>query len=152
MKSRITIEVNFDEGNLPVIQVLSQSSDDVRDKLIQSFLQSLQHTSRWCKILYKNEIESAGHIWHIIPIRPNEINQEMELMGAILRSSETTRPEIPKEFRPSNRLDLMSPSEKAITEAIMEIEKAGADVKLTNAQVLLGKARDLVYEYYKELA
>jgi hypothetical protein len=91
MKSRITIEVNFDEGNLPVIQVLSQSSDDVRDKLIQSFLQSLQHTSRWCKIIYMGnrsvfETREADtnpiHSWHIIPLTPKELTEEIKLMQA----------------------------------------------------------------------
>lgn len=93
MKSRITIEVNFEEGNLPVIQVLSQQSDDVRDKLISSFLQSLQHTSRWCKIIYMGNRSVFGepeasrnpvHSWHIIPIRPNEIEEEMSLMKSVV--------------------------------------------------------------------
>lgn len=93
MKSRITIEVNFDEGNLPVIQVLSQSSDDVRDKLIQSFLQSLQHTSRWCKIVYignrsplrpPDDLQDAIHCWNIVPIRPPEIKEEIKLMQATI--------------------------------------------------------------------
>ena len=92
MKSRITIEVNFEEGNLPVIQIMSQQSDDVRDKLIQSFLQSLQHTSRWCKILYMGnrsvynqdvaEIDHK-HSWHIIPMQPQEIPDEMKLMDTV---------------------------------------------------------------------
>lgn len=89
MKSRITIEVNFDEGNLPVIQILSQHSDDVRDKLISSFLQSLAHTSRWCKIVYMGNYSVYGtkeaelnpvHRWHIVPIRPDEIREEIKLM------------------------------------------------------------------------
>lgn len=89
MKSRITIEVNFDEGNLPVIQIINvHNSDDVRDKLISSFLQSLQHTSRWCKILYignasYDERERIDR-WHIVPIKPAEINSEMELMKSVL--------------------------------------------------------------------
>jgi len=98
MKSRITIEVNFDENNLPVIQILSQNSDDVRDKLIQSFLQSLQHTSRWCKILYignfgvadmiKNNPVAEVHKWHIVPITPKEITEEIKLMQATLKRLE----------------------------------------------------------------
>lgn len=93
MKSRITIEVNFDESNTPVIQVLSQSSDDVRDKLIQSFLQSLQHTSRWCKIIYMGNRSIHGtkesevnpvHCWNIVTIKPSEIPSEIKLMKAII--------------------------------------------------------------------
>ena len=93
MKSRITIEVNFEEGNLPVIQILNTHSDDVRDKLISSFLQSLQHTSRWCKIIYMGDESHfhpnfndglAIHRWHIVPITPSQIPEEMKLMDATI--------------------------------------------------------------------
>jgi hypothetical protein len=93
MKSRITIEIDFDAGNLPVIQVLNQSSDDVRDNLISSFLQSLQHTSRWCRIEYKGnrskfappvDFDDPIHCWHIVPIKPKDIPDEIALMKAVL--------------------------------------------------------------------
>lgn len=96
MKSRITIEVNFDEGNLPVIQILNTHSDDVRDKLISSFLQSLQHISRWCKIIYMGDESHfhphfndglAIHKWHIVPITPKDIESEMKLMKATLQDT-----------------------------------------------------------------
>jgi hypothetical protein len=100
MKSRITIEVNFEEGNLPIIQIMSQQSDDVRDKLIQQFLQSLQHTSRWCKILYMGnrsvynpkvaEIDHT-HSWHIVPLRPNEIKEEIALMQSVLDADKSVQ-------------------------------------------------------------
>ena len=105
MKSRITIEVNFDENNLPVIQVLSQYSDDVRDKLIQSFLQSLQHTSRWCKIIYignrsplrpPDDLQDAIHCWHIVPITPKDIQGEMELMQAHIKVTDIKEKKPPK--------------------------------------------------------
>src|SRR5689334_13100609 len=87
MKSRLTIEVNFDEGNIPVIQVISEYSDDVRDKLIANFLQSLSHTSRWCKILYMGNRSTDANVvrdkWHIMPMIPDEIPQEIELMKGI---------------------------------------------------------------------
>jgi len=46
-----------------------------------------------------------------------------------------------------NRLDLNTPAEKAIYDAMQEVEKAGADLKLTEAVTLLSKARDLVADY-----
>jgi len=46
-----------------------------------------------------------------------------------------------------NRLDLMTPSEKIIQEAIWEVEKLPADVNLTEAVILLGKAKDLVSDF-----
>lgn len=98
MKSRITIEVDFDNGNVPVIQVLQQDSDDVRDNLIKSFLQSLQHTSRWCKITYKGnrskfappmDFDEPVHCWQITPIKIQEIQNEMDLMWSVLHQNET---------------------------------------------------------------
>lgn len=46
-----------------------------------------------------------------------------------------------------NRLDLMTPAEIAIHLAILEVEKVGADVKLTKAVVLLYKAKGLVADF-----
>ena len=52
-------------------------------------------------------------------------------------------------YRQPNRIDLMSSIEKAITYTMQEIEKMDASENLTNAQIKLGQARDLVYEYYR---
>lgn len=46
-----------------------------------------------------------------------------------------------------NRLDLNTPAEKAIYNAMQEVEKLGANVKLTEAVALLGKAKNLVGDY-----
>lgn len=54
------------------------------------------------------------------------------------------------QFRPSNRLDLMSEAEKAIMEAMRKVEEAGASEKLTKAVMQLDEARYLVYEHYKK--
>lgn len=51
--------------------------------------------------------------------------------------------EIPRRIR----LDLMSPAELAITNAIQEVEKIGADVKLTNAVIKLLAAREDVADF-----
>jgi hypothetical protein len=45
------------------------------------------------------------------------------------------------------RMDLWSPAEKAIGNAVQEVEKMAADVRLTNAVILLLKARDLVADF-----
>lgn len=44
-------------------------------------------------------------------------------------------------------LDLNTPAELAIHKAMEEVEKTGADVKLTEAVMLLSKAKDLVSDY-----
>lgn len=88
MKSRITIEVDFENGNLPIIQILSRESDDVRDNLIRQFLQSLQHTSRWVRIEYIDEHASKEDSksvwrWHLKPITPKELSKEISLMTEV---------------------------------------------------------------------
>lgn len=45
------------------------------------------------------------------------------------------------------RLDQMTPAELAITKAMEEVEKLGADEKLTAAVVQLGNARDKVADF-----
>jgi hypothetical protein len=49
-----------------------------------------------------------------------------------------------------NRVDLYSEAELAIRNATLEVEKIGADIRLTNAVILLGKAKDLVADYIDE--
>lgn len=46
-----------------------------------------------------------------------------------------------------NRLDLMTPSELAIFNAIQEVEKIGASIELTEVVNLLQKSRDLVADF-----
>jgi hypothetical protein len=66
MKSRITIEVDFDNGNQPVIQILHYpDSTDVRDKLLKKFLEDLGIGSL-CKIYY----EHGGPDFNRIYMRP----------------------------------------------------------------------------------
>lgn len=92
MKSRITIEVDFDNGNQPILKIVNQDSEDVRDNLLRSFLQSLNHSSRWLRIEYVNEILAPGdsskkYIWHIKPVLASEIPQEIKLMQAVTDSN-----------------------------------------------------------------
>lgn len=50
-------------------------------------------------------------------------------------------------FPRRNRLDLNTPEEMAIRNAIDLVEKMGADVKLTEAVIALDKARELVADF-----
>ena len=45
------------------------------------------------------------------------------------------------------RIDLMTPAELAIREAMLKVEEAGAHPFLTDAVVLLGQAKDKVADY-----
>jgi hypothetical protein len=89
MKSRITIEVDFQNGNEPTIQILSRNSDDVRDNLIRSFYQKLGNSS-WCKIWFKqdhwednnpNDERSFKRIY-ITPIPQEDLKKEADIMLA----------------------------------------------------------------------
>ncbi len=46
-----------------------------------------------------------------------------------------------------NKIYEFTPAETAIYNAVQEVEKAGADEKLTNAITLLNQARELVADY-----
>ena len=46
-----------------------------------------------------------------------------------------------------NRLDLNTPAELAIFNAIQEVEKIGADPKLTDIVISLGKTKDLLSDF-----
>lgn len=45
------------------------------------------------------------------------------------------------------KLYLNTPGELAIFDAMQEVEKIGADERLTNIVIMLGKARDLLSDY-----
>lgn len=79
MTSKITIEVDFDNGNMPVIQILQYpDSNDVRDKLIKHFTQQLGGSS-WCQIKWKEGANDHNTI-HISPIEPHQLKEQSEIM------------------------------------------------------------------------
>jgi hypothetical protein len=45
---------------------------------------------------------------------------------------------------------LLTPAEKAVWDAVQAVEKAGADVRLTEAVVLLQQAREKLADYFDE--
>lgn len=91
MKSRITIEVDFENGNTPIIQILrvfpdkfGDEPEDVRDNLIHAFCQSFGHTSSWAKVEFTQNFAPKGvtefQRIHITPIGPKEMKKEAEVM------------------------------------------------------------------------
>lgn len=87
MKSRITIEVDYDNDRKPAIRILQFKSDDVRDNLIQDFLQQLGHSSNWLKILFSSYplTENGGQRITIRPISPEQLKEEAEIMLDLCR-------------------------------------------------------------------
>lgn len=95
MLSRITVEVDFENNNRPVIQVHERDSDDVRDRLISAVFEKLGHHSRWFRVEFKhNTVQDGepGSIWHLVPISPAEYEEEIKLMLAHKNSHETGAP------------------------------------------------------------
>lgn len=97
MESKISIEVAYDLGNLPIIQVLHKTSDDVRDGLVGNFIQHLDHTSisRWLKIEYLYKRSDGALIWRIVPISSSldELENEAKLMMAMADSLKEQLPQ-----------------------------------------------------------
>jgi hypothetical protein len=85
MNSKITIEVDFDNNNEPVFQIIYRPSDDVRDKLIKSFLERLGGDSEWCQIYCTGSVEEtavnyASQRWVIRAIHPKDIRTTGQTM------------------------------------------------------------------------
>lgn len=79
MKSRITVEVDFDNNNQPILQILQHpDSDDVRDKLLTHFCQQFGGSS-WCQIQWKEGQAPYNRI-HITPIRPEQFKEQSSIM------------------------------------------------------------------------
>lgn len=85
MKSKITIEVDYENGNQPVIQIISKHSDDLRDNLIKAFYQALGGSS-WCKIEFRQDEmdpeQPERNIKRIFitPIPDRDLKKEADIM------------------------------------------------------------------------
>jgi hypothetical protein len=95
MKSRITIDVDFENGNTPVLLMTARHSEDVRDSLVRSFYQAFGGESCWAKIEFDyphgkkhNDPDFLCDV-KITPIRPAGLKGELELMreGAVKHAS-----------------------------------------------------------------
>lgn len=78
MLSKIKVEVDFDHNNEPIIEILYRQSDDVRDKLIKSFIEKLGHVSSLCNIhcankMQETDVNYAVQRWVIKPIEPHQL-------------------------------------------------------------------------------
>lgn len=79
MKSRITIEVDFDSNNEAILSLNLHKSDDVRDKLLQSFIEKFAHQRAWCLAYYMGE-STTGSVYHIKPLTPLQYEEQSKLM------------------------------------------------------------------------
>jgi hypothetical protein len=67
MNSRITIEIDFDNKNEPILKIHYKQSDDVRDKLLKSLLEKLSGEMSYlevAKVYYPDEPNyGAESVW-----------------------------------------------------------------------------------------
>lgn len=102
MNSKITIQVDQENDNIPVIKIIHRKSEDVRDCLVSNFVQRLDHTSisRWLKIEYKGEYMPDGHVWQLVPIDSSiqALKEEIRLMQSMITALEN-EPDLPAELK-----------------------------------------------------
>lgn len=84
MTSRITIEVDFENNNQPMIRIIEdRASDDVRDKLLGAFRQKIGYDGSWLKIKFINDLmlDDGKRRYNIYPIAPEELEAESVAMA-----------------------------------------------------------------------
>ena len=85
MKSKITIE--FDECNVPCIDIKYEPSDDVRDKMIRKFIHTCANIeSGLVKIQTAQISENGSRITRITPIPLERMNDECNTMTTWVNS------------------------------------------------------------------
>lgn len=101
MKSRITIEVDFEHGNQPIIQILQSDSDDVRDRLLSAFCQQFGGSS-WCTIKWVSQApdnpnqNTFFNRIHITPINPKDFKEQAAIMLEQYNQNEKYNKEVNK--------------------------------------------------------
>lgn len=155
MKSRITIEVDFENGNQPTIVVNLQKSDDVRDKLLQSFIDKFAHQRSWCQAHYMGE--SGGSMrYNIIAIEPKDFVEQGKLMtllgndyfpkkGQAVKMA-VGKPDCPRR----NFIPEWSNEEKDLRGLIQQIEKLGAHPLLTDVINHLEEAKGILADWIEK--
>lgn len=158
MKSRITIEVDFDNGNEPVIVLNHQKSDDVRDKLLSSFIEKFEHQRAWCQVHYMGE-RLNGTQFNIIPIQPKDFVEQGKLMkllgedcspveGKSIATETRNEPQKDENGTPRrNQLHKFTAKEMELYDIMQNIEKLGAHPLLTEVVNALSEARERLADW-----
>jgi hypothetical protein len=70
MKS--SIKIDFNEVMQPIIVINRVKSEDVRDKLIDNFIQILGYSSSWVEVVFVTHTSEKQEI-HLYPIAPHRL-------------------------------------------------------------------------------
>lgn len=105
MKSRITIDVDFD--NQPVLKIEYSPSEDVRDKLVKKFLESFGGDSRWAEFYFINDSQQLSSAIHgqanstalVRPISPHGMIEQAKSINYMVEEHKKmiSVPILPKE-------------------------------------------------------
>lgn len=83
MKSRITVEVDFDNNNSPILQILlNKNSDDLRDKMLAHFTEQVGGSS-WLQIKWAEQqggLPDDAQRIVIRPIKADQFKEQAEIM------------------------------------------------------------------------
>jgi len=109
MKSRITIEVDFENGNDSAIYIKHEPTDDIRDKLVQDFLGKFAGQSNWCRA------EFLPDRLRIKPITAPQLGVEAGLMNLMVNKYSASS-------SPTPPLPLHKPLDYEIPELLKELK------------------------------
>lgn len=109
MKSRITIEVDFENGNDSAIYIKHEPTDDIRDKLVQDFLGKFAGQSNWCRA------EFLPDRLRIKPITAQQLPEQVSLMNLMVNKDS-------KPSSPTPPLPLHKPLDYEIPELLKELK------------------------------
>lgn len=85
MKSRITIEVDFDNGR-PYFKIVADTeSEDMRDKAIREFRHVLKYDSSWARVKFDDHHKPGQILFTIEPITPSGLEREVEMMSDTIK-------------------------------------------------------------------
>lgn len=79
MESRIKVEYDRANKNLPIISINRKFSDDVRDQLLSDFILELKFDSNWLRIDKTHE-DREFHYYKISPIDPDNLREQAKEM------------------------------------------------------------------------
>ena len=129
------------EQMLPCLEVrVSKNSEDSRDELIHAFMAKGQYGQRrpWFSFVGKDELKGLDY-WRL-----DWIDEPMP--------ETIPQPQYVGEFPRRAQLQLLTPTEKCIYDAMQEVEKLGAHPSLTDVVNLLSKARERLADWVENLS
>lgn len=84
MKSKFTIEIDWQQPR-PVIRVVEcLNSDDMRDQALAQFRREFMQESKWCRVHFGEPQMDGTMMWFIEPVRPKELQEEIKGMQEVV--------------------------------------------------------------------